>query len=240
MDVEVNGPGPVVVALQLRPSLTLAGRVTVETTSQPRAIDLAALKIRLTPLSSSDTAIVGSRVGPGGRTTGPTALVQPDGKFGFRGLLPGRYAIEVVGAGPEWWLRSVQLQGRDVLDSALELAAEPVSAATVILSDRHTVLSGQLLTEDSQPAVDYYVVAFPVDPSLRPSARRVVFRRPASDGSFTMSDLPPGDYFVAVLFDLPSVQWRDPRFLDDVAGSGVKVSIALGQQVIQSLRLGGR
>jgi hypothetical protein len=60
--------------------------------------------------------------------------------------------------------------------------------------------------------------------------------RPATSGRFAFADLPPGEYVIAALTDLPD-DWRTPEFLSGLAGAGVKVTIAEGERKMQNLRI---
>lgn len=124
-----------------------------------------------------------------------------------------------------------------MLDLGLDLRA---SAADVVVtfSDRHSEISGALQTSAGQPAPDFFVVVFPADPALWPSARRLQSARPASDGRFVFADLPAGDYLLAALSD--DEGWQTPATLQQIARSGVKVTLADGAKIVQSLKIGGR
>ena len=243
-NVEVQGTDLTGVALQLRPAVSFTGRVSLEATAPRPALDLSALKVHLIAVTQQDTPIVGPRSGPGPRGIGLFADVQRDGVFRFPALLPGRYSIEVVGGERGgWWLRSAELQGRDLLDSGLEVAeGAEIPKAVLILSQRHTRVEGHMLTVDSRPAAGYSVFAVPADPSLRTNnSRRVTWSRVSSDGSYVFSDLPPGDYFLAAVVDVPPPEeWQSPVFLGDLAASGVRVSVTLGGTVRQDLKLASR
>ena len=78
-------------------------------------------------------------------------------------------------------------------------------------------LSGTLQTPAGAPVSDVVVIAFATDRSLWGSgARRIRAARPAADGRFEMTLLPPGDYFLAALTDVDQDEWQDPGFLDRV------------------------
>src|SRR6185369_16620216 len=111
------------------------------------------------------TMLNGQPVGPG--TPVPSsAAVKADGTFEVTGLMPGRYNVTSVvpgASGPNgWWLRSAEVEGRDVLDSLVTLGpAGSVAGAVLTFSDRHAELSGTLRTSASQPATEFFVIVFP-------------------------------------------------------------------------------
>jgi hypothetical protein len=63
--------------------------------------------------------------------------------------------------------------------------------------------------------------------------------RPATDGSFTIKGLPPGEYFLAAPTDLESGEWNDPVLLDQLAPSSLRVVLRDGETTRRDLRIGG-
>ena len=113
-----------------------------------------------------------------------------------------------------------------------------VSGLVVTFSDRHSELSGGLQAATGQPASDYIVIVYPADRAYwRSDARRIRSARPSDDGRFLIADLPAGDYLVAALTDVAPDEWRDPAFLATIGPAAVKVTIADGAKVTQSLRM---
>ena len=81
------------------------------------------------------------------------------------------------------------------------------------------------------------MVIVPADRSLRTrTSRRVLSTRPTTVGAFSFTDLPAGDYVLAVVTDLDPA-WRESDFLEQVASAGVKVAIADGEKKTQDLRV---
>ena len=244
-ELSVDGSDIKGITLHLRPAVSISGRVTFDKTT-------------LTPPEPPTTVSVGIGVAPGATTTTPvvensplagtptlpTTIVQGDGSFIFTGVLPGTYVFRASIPGAMgrsgWWLRSVMVNGRDTLDFPLEVepAVTAVSGVIVLLSDRHSELAGTLTTPSGQPASEFVVVVFSADRShWRPSARRVKAVRPSSDGSFSVTDLPAGEYLIAALTDIEPDEWQQPAFLETLVPASVKVSIADGQKVRQDLRI---
>lgn len=110
--------------------------------------------------------------------------------------------------------------------------------AVLIFSDRHSELSGSLVSPAGTPTSQYFVVVFPADRTLwRAGSRRIQSVRPASDGSFAIKDLPAGDYLIAALTDLEPADLEDAGVLDQLMSAGVKVSLGDGEKKIQDLRI---
>jgi hypothetical protein len=167
---------------------------------------------------------------------------RADGTFEVTSIAPGSYVLTALlppELGKTWSLRSAMSGGRDLLDSPLEFVPGiDLTGVVLTVSDKHTEISGQLQTSAGQPATEYFVIVFSTDrANWRRGARRLQSVRPGSDGRFVVRDLPAGDYLVAALSDLDPAEWQDPAFLDQVAPSGVKVTLAEGEKKTQDLRI---
>ena len=125
------------------------------------------------------------------------------------------------GALGSWWLRSARTRDRDLLDTLLdvELMSE-LSNVELTLTNRHSEISGRLLNPGNLPAPEYTVIIVPADRSLRiGTSRRVLSTRPTTAGTFSFTDLPAGEYVLAVVTDL-GPHWRESDFLEQVASAG--------------------
>jgi hypothetical protein len=63
--------------------------------------------------------------------------------------------------------------------------------------------------------------------------------RPATDGTFGVKALPPGEYFVVALTDLESGEWNDPTLLEQLVPSSARVTLRDGETTTQDFRIGG-
>ena len=222
-DVTVADDDLAGIALTLLPGLTLTSRAVFDarTLRPPDTVQL-----RLAEVGGAPASV---RSG-GGRADAP---------FEISGLLPGTYTISSPLSDAGWWLRSVVVDGRDVLDFPLELgAAGQSSVAVATFSDRRPELSGTLQTAANVPAPEYYAIVFPSDRTFwRPGSRRVQFTRPGTDGQYLFRDLPPGDYLITALPDLEASDLADVSFLDRLIAGAVKVRLEEGEKKIQDLTL---
>jgi hypothetical protein len=82
---------------------------------------------------------------------------------------------------------------------------------------------------------------FPADRALWAAGyRRVRHQRPATNGRFVIDELPPGDYFLAVLPDLDPLSWNSPEMLGSLVERSTRVTLREGERKIQDLRVIGR
>jgi carboxypeptidase family protein len=214
------------VMLRLQPPIVFSGRVTFVGRSL-RAPDPSTVRIDLQQDGFKPTP----------------ADVRADGTF-ERSVLPGVYQIDayVPAPAPGWRLRSAVMDGRDLLDTPVELrlARDSLTGVELTFSDLHTKLSGLVTTPAGAPVPACYVVAFPADRAFWSEPfRRLAYDRPATNGRFVFEDLPPGDYFLAVVRDLDPIGSRAADVLEPLAARATRVSLREGEQKSVDLRAGG-
>jgi hypothetical protein len=61
--------------------------------------------------------------------------------------------------------------------------------------------------------------------------------RPGTDGTFTTTDLPAGEYYMAALTDVERDDLADPAFLEALVAASVRVTLAEGENKVQDLRI---
>jgi hypothetical protein len=226
-------------ALTLQPAMRLTGRVAFERTTLRPPADLSNFTLQLdhvggTGGQSGYTRLGNFRIDP--------ATVGADGRFEFAGLLPGQYRFTAtVPGGLGWWARSAIAGGRDLLDGEVVVTAgRDLTDVVVTFADRHTELSGALLTATGERVAGLFIVAMPADRSLwQPGSRRIRAVRSGTDGAWTIRDLPPGEYLVAALSDVADDDLRDPTFLEALAASAVRVTVGDSAPARLDLRVGG-
>jgi hypothetical protein len=223
--IDVNGR-PIDVSLALQPSITVTGRVVFEGTT-PVPADLLGMQVRLVPPGAAGNFYAG----PGGSVTN-------DGTFSLHGVTPGPYRLWVFMARwPEpWAIKSAIANGQNVLDG-FSIGSSPIDIV-VTFADRPAGLVGRLQDASGRPATDYFVVVFPVDPKLWKSAVRLISRRPATDGQFSIRSLLPGEYYVAALTDFQTEDMYTPSFLDGLTAFASRATIVEAQTTRLDLRIG--
>jgi Carboxypeptidase regulatory-like domain len=241
-DLDVAGQDISGISLVLQPGAHLSGRVVFDAASHQAPADLTTIAVTLAPPGGTSYSVRnGTIIGNTFQAAQPAA-VHADGSFEFSGLAPGTYHINgrlPASTGDAWWLRSAMVNGQDVLDAPFEVAlGRDLTGAVLTFTDRHTEISGRLQTASGQPAPQYFIMVFPVDPALwQPGSRRMTTTRPASDGTFSLRDLPAGDYWLAALTDFEPTDWNDPALLTDVATHAVRITLGDGEKKVQNLRI---
>ncbi|HYT67695.1 MAG TPA: carboxypeptidase-like regulatory domain-containing protein [Vicinamibacterales bacterium] len=157
------------------------------------------------------------------------------------GAIPGAYRVRGNIQGVRapiggWWLKSLVVGGRDILDAPLDLRAS-ADDGVATFSDRASELSGAVTTAQSSPSPDAYVVAFSTDRSTWfMNSRRVAGVRVDRDGRYTIRNLPPGEYRVAATTDIDQGEWFDPAVLDRLLAVGVPVTVAGAEKITVNIQ----
>lgn len=231
--VEVTGDDVAGVMLSLRPALAMTGRVQFEG-GQPVVgpDDFPALRVSMQPVAGGGTgggvALMNNT--QFGHHIAAAAQAGEDGTFRLVGVLPDVYLptfVDSSGVIPSgWWLRSVMYDGRDLLDEPLDIRDRDADDIVFMFTNRHSELAGTITSADGQPASGIDVVVLPAERAFwRQGARRIRITQPASDGSYTFTDLPAGSYHLAVVTDLDPADLEDPAFLDELIAAAQPVAV---------------
>ena len=197
------------------PGITLDGRLVFQgQRPPPRLSELRGLGLPLT-----------SRTVPGS----PMALVAADGRFRVYGMPPGTYWPDYsagvrnpIGA---WWLKSIAIDGREMLDAPLELRGS-TAGATVTFGDTASALGGRVLFATGEPATNCTVVVFPVERTAWFfNSRRIAAAPLDAEGRYVVRNLPAGDYLIVARADLDQLEWFNPATLEQLVPSAAKLTI---------------
>jgi len=230
-DVHVSGQD-LEVPLLLQPGVAINGRVVFEG-SQPTAAELQTLSFLIVPPGSGGAA----QSSGGGR-------VDAEGRFTFAGVTPDTYQFVTTwdspGAREKWTIKGSTANGREAFETPLRVNPNETLDWTVTFTDKPTGLTGVLKDPGGRPATDYYILVFSSDRRYwTPGSRRVRMTRPATDGSYSVKGLPPGEYFLAAPTDLETGEWNDPMLLEQLVRSSARITLRDGQMTTQDFRIGG-
>ena len=242
-EVSVNGDDIEGIEIRLQPGMTVSGSVAFEGTTAPPP-DAARFKPRLMSIDNDSANIT---VETGASTAAGAA---PDRTFKFDGVSPGSYlfaafgdAPTTAGTTPSWMLKSVVVDGHDVIDTPLEVRPrQDVSDIVVTYTDRHTTLDGRLVDGSGQPVSQFRVLVFTTNRALwssRALRRWNASVRAGADGSFRVSGLPPGQYYVCAFVDSGESQAPDAALLESLAPSSITIALVDGETHTQTFKVGG-
>jgi uncharacterized protein (DUF2141 family) len=234
IDIAVDGEHVTGLALGLQPGMTLTGQLRFDASTLKPPPDLTSIRIGLQPAQAQ-----------GGITLAPSgAVIDQAGHFVVTGILPGGYRLTAsvpgLGRPGSWFLRSAIVNGQDTADQPIAIRPnESIRDAAITITDRPAQLTGTVQNAAGGAPNEFTVVLFPTDRSLwLPQSRRIQGVRPASDGAFTFTTLPAGDYLLAAFDDVEPGEWFDPALLQRLLPTAMTLTIAEGEQKLQDIRLG--
>lgn len=219
------------VPLTLQPGVPIHGRVVFDG-AQPTPAELQALSFMLVaPASGGEVQSFG-----GGRVDG-------EGRFIFPNVIPDSYRFvtqwTAPGASGRWTIKTSVANGREAFEAPLRVNANEPVEWTITFTDTPTALTGVLVDPGGRAATEYYILVFSANRAhWTPGSRRTGMTRPATDGSFTLRGLPPGEYLLAAPLDLETGEWNDPTLLEQLVTSAVKVTLREGETTTQNYRMG--
>jgi hypothetical protein len=162
-DISINGVDVTGVVLTMRPAFGFSGKVAFDG-ALPEPSDLTKLTVGLIVTQDAVNGLGAAASSVPGLPRPSPATLSADGAFSITGIWPGAYIPVIAVPGiPAWRLRSVLVDGRDILDTPLVLdgSGTDVKDALVTFSDKHSTLSGMLQLPTGQAATDHAVSSLP-------------------------------------------------------------------------------
>lgn len=234
-EVILSGDDVSGVVVRLAPGMTISGRLRFDGATQAAPSSVTGYSVRVSSAANS------------GVSTGvPTATVNEDGTFQVAGVAPGPYRLSIsiprTGPLPTWTLRGIQHGDRDLADAAFDIqAGVDLADLDVVLTDRVTQVSGNVLDQQGRPVSDYSVILLPTDEQLweNGTRRRPPPQRPDTTGRFRAVGLPPGEYYLALVTEYEPDQLSDTAFLQSLIPAAIKITLAEGEHKVQDIKLAG-
>ena len=239
-EVTSDGVTPSSISITLEPGARVSGTLVFEggktaaTELMPRLVPTDGRDERMAPFGKSSFS--GTPISHVGRN------VSEPTPFTIDHVRPGRYLLQISDlrgnpAASNWMVKSIVVDGRDVLDRPIDLVSgTELSRVLITMTDQVSKISGVVAYDRAtHPAVA--VMAFPADPQLwiRGSLR---LSRMSVDptGRYTISGLPAGDYRLAA-FDAADAPTGDDLtlLLKKLLPGSVAVTVRLGETKAQDL-----
>jgi hypothetical protein len=194
--VTIKGANVTGVELTTTPMASISGRILLEPSKVPecqgkRAPLLAQTLVQLQRPEKEQEDQDGIYVGPLGGVASPDA----SGVLRWRNVIPGRYRFEPRFYARYWYLKSIVINTAGAKPQKIDAAAswtsmkfgDQVTGVTITLAEGAASIRGHV-----QPGTILYLV--PAEPDKATDVLRFFAADVASDGAFSLSNLPPGKY----------------------------------------------
>jgi carboxypeptidase family protein len=200
--VVVNGRDAGGVDLALAPLAALVGRVAVEKTAQKCQ---AARDSRLNEIvvrARRDEAGEKSDMPPSPFWSQPSGEANEVGAFSIRGLKAGRYRMEPLLPGAEWYVKVMKLTGAQAgagdfaRNGVMLKSGERLSGALITLGEGAAGLKGKIVAAGGRLPARMLAHLAPAEPEARDEALRFAEASVESDGRFSFGNLAPGKYWL--------------------------------------------
>ena len=226
-------PAPLVITTS--PGATWSGRTVYEGDGLARRVTEQAPSVMAFPVDFDRAPAIG-----GGTYAGSTS---PDGSFSMSGL-HGPTRFQLMGRQDTWYLESITIGSLDVTDTPFDFGngTQTVTGAEVVISNAGAAISGHVTDASASPVSNYSVVVFPTDRTKWfVTSRFLRLARPTQDGSFEVTGLPPGEYYVAATDPIEgndvSGDWLKSETLDQLSFRATRVTLTERQRLMTVLRL---
>ena len=162
--------------------------------------------------------------------------VRDDGTFEIRNV-HGTRLLRAGGFPKGWNLKSITLNGRDITDAPIDVAAD-VSGIEVHLTQISAEISGTVQSAKGATISDYVVVLFPSESDKWGwQSRFVRVVRPDQTGRFTIPGVPEASYLAVALEYMEPGEEGNPEFLEKLKPLATRVSVAEGEKKTLTLKL---
>jgi hypothetical protein len=149
---------------------------------------------------------------------------------GIPNVAPGTYRLEINTNG-EWWVKSAQCGGVDLLSDDLTLTeGEQLEAIEVVLRDGAGMVTGTV-TSAGDPGP---VLVLLVQPH---GTRNIIHAARAMQGSFAIPGIPPGDYAIVAFDGGDGLEYADPEILNPYLSDAEHVTVRSHATVTVNLGL---
>jgi hypothetical protein len=233
LPIDVGADDVMGLRITLRPSVTVSGEIAWD--GPPGTYkNFAGQTYPAIPAIRIEPAAGDPRLFPTYTGVGPPATQQ----FALTGLRAGEYVIRPSVA-PGTTVVRIVANGQDVTTRTIDTSSGDISGVVVTMTTKATTISGSVrdVTDPDRPTS---VVAFPVEKrqwsryGFTPLTIAVAsFLGP----KFTLTGLPPGEYFVVVVDSAFGGEWRDPAWLEAASRVATRVTLKWDEPVTVDLSL---
>ncbi len=175
-----------------------------------------------------------------GTEAGPSAYamgeVTSEGNFTVENVSLGKHRVMVSGAPPGTWLKALNQDGKNLLETGFEAQMAGSMTVDLVLGTGVGTVKGVAVDEKKQPAPGVLVLAVP-EPFAKWQMER--FRRQVSnqEGGFTMPTLPVGEYLLVAVDAAAQIDMYDAEQMKPLLGKAQRVKVDADGQVDVSVAM---
>ena len=172
----------------------------------------------------------------------PTARVEQAGSFKLGGIQAGTHLLRTQGSPRGWMLKSVTSNGRDIIDTPIELrSGQNLTGVTLVFTDRLSEVNGSITDDHNNPITDYTLLAFPQDERFwNAQSRYIMTTRPDQNGKYQLRGLPAADYFLVAVDPAQQGEWFEPSYLTAHRDGATRFSISEGDTITRDFKVNSR
>jgi hypothetical protein len=131
---------------------------------------------------------------------------------------PGTYSVVITTTG-QWWVKSAQCGGVDLLSDDLTVAegAQPPPIEITLRDDAASISGTVTSPNELEPATVLLI---------QPRGKRNLIKAtPAVQGTFEFQSEPPGDYLLLALDDTDQLEYSNPEILSPYLSKATRISV---------------
>jgi hypothetical protein len=199
---DTRNPDPAGIRITLAPAFEISGRIAFDGTPVPN------LKVGLISTASQPL-------------DAPAVAVAADGSFALRGVVPGRYLLQMSPLSNAY-VKSARFANGDILNGGLVLERAPDSPIEIVVAGDSGRVSGTVSGADRQPLAGITTVLLPEDRNRIDLYHNVVTD---ASGQYRFSGVAPGRYRLFAWEDVEKNAWRDSGFMTLHEDRGLPVAV---------------
>jgi hypothetical protein len=215
MDADVEG-----ITLAFPPSFVVNGRLLSEGSKQE---DISTLTVFLSPADDESGLAKHSEV-------------KPDGSLLFRNVNEGEYRPSIRSPNSDCYLKSARAGSTPMVNGKISIHSGGDNSLEAGVSCRAPHVEGQVLTDDSLPAVGVFVVLIP-EQRLREQSSNYATANTDQNGYFLLKGIMPGDYKLFSWDSVEEGEWYDMDFLKPYEDKGISIHLDEGDHKSIGLNL---
>ena len=214
----------------LTPAASITGTVTFQNTQGQQTPDPGQVRVAAPLVDMID-------LGPN-----QTARVDRNGTFTLGAVQAGLHLLRTQGSPRGWTLKSITVNGREVIDTPIELrSGQKLADVNLVFTDRLTEVNGTITDDRGTPITEYTLLAFPEDEELwRPQSRQIMTTRPDQNGKYQIRGLPPGAYYLVAVDPAEQGEWFEPAYLNAHRAGATRLNLVEGDVKTQDFTLQNR